>query len=440
MLSTVGLTLGFPPAWPNYRGNGETFPMKIPALVFLCSIAIIATSLPSDQKETAVSADTFADSVGVTVHLHYHDTAYGNFAPLESSLKKLGIRHLRDALIDTTWTPFYERLNELGRSGIKTTFVTSANQTEMLLTSFPHRVLDSFEGYEAPNEYDLSHDPDWAATLNAFLAKLHSTVKSDPELAKFPIVGPSLTQQQSFPKVAASAEFFDEANLHNYPGGRNPGTSGWGNNGYGSIEWNLDLAKRAWPGKPVITTEIGYLNNVSKPNGVPEEVSGKYLPRLVFEQWLHGIHRTYLYELVDLGGKFADNTFGLMHSDFSPKVGGAAIGSLLHLLADPGPAFHPGDLDFEMSGNLANAHHLLLEKRNGTFYLAIWIEALAYDVDAHKLLTVPEQRIAVRTKGRMKMKVHRLDEAGQMQSSELGTGLEQSFAISDRLTIVEISH
>jgi hypothetical protein len=423
---------------PTYR-HGENRRMKLLALLFLCSIVFLAASLPMDHREPAVSADAFVDSVGVTVHLHYNDTPYGNFAPLEGSLKNLGIRHLRDALIDTTWTPFYDRLNELGKSGIKTTFVTSPKNSEALLIAFPHRVPESFEGYEAPNEYDLSQEGDWAATLNAFLAKLHSTIKSDPAMARFPIVGPSLAQPQSFSKVAASANFFDEANLHNYPGGRNPGTAGWGNNGYGSIEWNLDLAKRAWPGKPVITTEIGYMNNVSKAYGIPEEVSGKYLPRMLFEQWMHGIHRTYLYELVDLGGHFADNAFGLVHFDFSPKVGATAISNLLHLLADPGPAFRTGDLNFELSGDLTNVHHFLLEKRDGTFYLAIWIEQLSYDVDTKKVLAIPEQRVTVQTKAQVKMKAHRLDGAGQMQSSDLGAGQVQTLQVSDRLTILEFS-
>jgi hypothetical protein len=80
---------------------------------------------------------------------------------------------------------------------------------------------------------------------------------------------------------------------------------------------------------------------------------------------------------------------------------------------------------------------LLLEKRNGNFYLAIWIEQPSYDVDAKKELAVPEQKILVQTKQVVKMKVHHIEESGSMQSSVLAVG--QTVNLSDRLTILEIS-
>jgi hypothetical protein len=411
--------------------------MKFLTLLLLCSIAFLAASLPLDHEEPAVSADAFVDSVGINVHLHFADTTYGDFASVENSLKALGVRHIRDGLIDTTWAPYYERLNVLGRLGIKSTLITSPNQGDTTLVGYPRRVPQSLEAYEAPNEYDQSHDPDWATTLNAFVARLYRIAKSDPVTANFPIVGPSLTRPESFSKVAVSAPLFDYANMHNYLAGRNPGTSGWGNNGYGSIDWNLNLIKRTWTAKPVITTENGYRTDVSKAQGIPEEVAGKYVPRLFLEQWMHGIRRTYLYELVDLGNRFHDGSFGLLHSDFSPKPSYRAVQSLLRLLSDPGPPFQASGLDFELSGNLSNVHHLLLEKRNGNFYLAIWIEQPSYDVDAKKELAVPEQKILVQTKQVVKMKVHHIEESGSMQSSVLAVG--QTVNLSDRLTILEIS-
>jgi len=78
--------------------------VKVLALLLVSSVAFLAASLPVDHRETAVGADAFVDSVGVNVHLHYNDTSYGNFASVERSLKDLGVRHIRDGLIDTTWT------------------------------------------------------------------------------------------------------------------------------------------------------------------------------------------------------------------------------------------------------------------------------------------------------------------------------------------------
>ena len=388
--------------------------------------------------EPALSADAFVDSVGVNVHLSYTDTSYANFSGVQNALQTLGVRHIRDGLIDTAWTPYYDRLNQLGQAGIKATLITSPNETEALLVAYPGRVTNSFEAYEGPNEYDNSGDPNWASTLNNFMTLLHGAVKSNASTSKFPIVGPSLTQAASFAEMAPSAVSFDYANLHNYPGGRNPGTPGWGSGGYGSIDWNLALTSGAWPNNPVITTETGYVNDLSQMNSVPEDVSGKYLPRVLLEQWMNGINRTYIYELVDVGNGHGDNGYGLLHSDFSPKPAYNAIVNMLGLLSDPGPTFQAGGLNYKLSGNLANVQHLLLEKRNGTFYLAVWVEQPSYDVNAKKELSVAAQQVTVQTAQQMRINVHQIDASGNMQTSSLGVGQRQTIEVSDLLAILEI--
>jgi hypothetical protein len=267
---------------------------------------------------------------------------------------------------------------------------------------------------------------------------LHGAVKSNASVSRFPVVGPSLTQAASFAKMASSAGSFDYANLHNYLGGRNPGTPGWGSGGYGSIDWNLALTSGAWPTKLVITTETGYVNDLSQMNSVPEDVSGKYLPRVLLEQWMNGIRKTYIYELMDTGSGQEDNGYGLLHSDFSPKPAYNAIMNTLALLSDPGPAFQAGGLNYKLSGNLANVQHLLLEKRNGTFYLAIWVEQPSYDVNAKKELSVTAQQVTVQTAQQMRINVHQIDASGNMHTSSLGLGQTQTIEVSDLLAILEI--
>jgi hypothetical protein len=415
--------------------------MRAIPYVLLLGSCFVAATYPGSERETAAAADAFVDSVGVNVHLHYADTSYGNFGAVETGLKDLRVRHIRDGLIDTGWTPYYDRLNELGRAGIKAILITSTKESGALLGAYPARVADSFEGYEAPNEYDLSGDKDWAGTLNGFMARLYEAVKGNPKTAKFLVVGPSLTQGGSFLRVAVAGRYFDFANLHNYFGGRNPGTRGWGANGYGSYRWNLDLAGKAWPGKPIFTTETGYFNDLSKADAVPEDVAGTYLPRLLFLQWMHGIRRTYLYELVDLGGSHTggDATFGLLRADFTAKPAYTAVRSVLRLLNDPGPVFAAGSLEFSLSGDMTDVDHLLLEKRDGTFFLAVWVEGLGWDVDRRVRMPVDGRRVVVTTRDKVKMKLHRLGEDGGMQDSDLGAGLAQAVEMGDRVVILEIS-
>jgi hypothetical protein len=239
--------------------------------------------------------------------------------------------------------------------------------------------------------------------------------------------------------MASASGSFNEDNLHNYLGGRNPGTAGWGSGGYGSIVWNMALAVKAWPQKPVITTETGYLNDLTQTDSVPEDVSAKYFPRLLLAQWMNGIKKTYIYELLDTGAGQGDNGYGLLHSDFSPKAAYNAIQGLLSLLSDPGPAFVTSGLDFKLTGNLTNVDQLLLQKRDGTFYLAIWVEQPGYDVNAKKEISVPMQQVTIQTGQSVRTTIHQIEADGTMQTKALGVGQTQTLEISDTLMILEIS-
>src|ERR1700760_3076035 len=116
--------------------------MKCPVLIVVMLLCYITTADSQQQSgaTTAISADAFVDSIGVNVHLHNADTPYGNFAAVREALQTLGVRHIRDGLIDTTWTAYYNRLNELGRLGIKATLITSPKQNTALLVDYPKRV------------------------------------------------------------------------------------------------------------------------------------------------------------------------------------------------------------------------------------------------------------------------------------------------------------
>jgi hypothetical protein len=384
-------------------------------------------------------ADAFVDSVGVNIHLHAKNTPYSNFPRVEQALKESGIRHVRDGLIDTTWTPYYERHNQLGKLGIKATFITSPGQSEQLLLDYPKKMRDTFEAYEAPNEYDVSGGANWATTLTTFLSFLYKTVKGNPQTSQFPILGPSLVQPKSFLQLGSRC-FFDYSNLHDYFAGRNPGTPGWGANGYGSIGWNLSTVNTVCDGKPVMTTETGYQTNTEMANGIPEDVAAKYVARVLLEQWLHGIQRTYLYEFIDLPGGFnpSDSWFGLLHADYSLKPSYNAVCNLLGLLSDPGPSFIADELDFRLAGDLSNLHHVLFQKRDRAFFLALWIEQPSYDVSSKQATPVAHRQVVLQMNKPAQLLLHWLDSSGNLHTSSAGAATECRFQLGDSVTIVEI--
>jgi hypothetical protein len=391
------------------------------------------------QGETPRSADSVADSVGVNIHLHFTDTIYGNFPLVQSLLTSLGVRHVRDGLTDTTWQPYYQEHTALGQLGIRGIFITDPSTADAVLVDWPSRVGTAFEGYEAPNEYDNNGDPNWAATLNTFLPRLHAAVRGDSRTAGFPIIGPSLVQAADYAPLASLGSTFDYSNLHNYFGGRNPGTPGWGSNGYGSIAANMAYAQQAWPGKPIWTTETGYLSNPQVLQGIPEAIEAKYIPRVVFEQILNGIGRTYIYELIDeVQTSPTEQSFGLARNDGSAKPAFLAMQKLLHMVGDPGAAPALKDLPFSLTGS-TNVHHILLQKRDGSYLLAFWLEEQAYNVDTRAVTPVaPESVVFQWSQAFQQIGLVTFHDDGSTTSTSIAPASQLSLTATDSVSILEL--
>jgi hypothetical protein len=410
-------------------------------LILALLLAATACGPTKGACDKTVSADSIADSLGVNIHLHNGNTVYGNFPLIESLLTGLGVRHTRDGLIDSNWKYYYQRHISLGQRGIRCLFITSPTESAALLTSFPDRVRGAFEGYEAPNEYDISGDPNWAATLRVFLPRLYDAVKSNPATASFPVVGPSFTQPASYAQLAGLEKYFDFDNLHNYFGGRNPGTPGWGAGGYGSIAYNMKNAQTAWQGKPILTTETGYGTDTSIPQGIPELIEGKYAPRVILEQALHGITRTYVYELIDEGSAIVGNSgmYGLARNDGSQKPAFTALKNLVATLSDPGPPISPQGLDFSFEGASSNVHHLVMAKRDGSYYVAFWLEEQNYDVNKRVETPVgPEKLTFVSSRAFKSTQLLVFSADGTIKTIELTPSAHIALTASDCVAILKL--
>jgi len=350
------------------------------------------------------NADDFVDSMGINVHLHNGNTLYGNFPIIFTALRDLGIRHTRDGLINTTWEEYYRRHAQLAANGIRCLFITSPDDTDAQLLRFTEKVSGAVEGFETPNEYDSSGDSNWAAKLSGYMPRLMVTAASIPSSHRITIVGPSLVTADGYKKVPGLAPDFDEANMHNYFGGHNPGTPGWGDNGYGSISWNLALSEKAWGNKPVVTTETGYLTDMRVEQSIGESLQAVYTPRIFLEQALHGIQRTYLYELADGNDVVPQNerSFGLLRDDGSRKPAFYAVQRLVRLLSDPGPRFSPSPVELELGPAVPGLHHLLFQKRNGLFYLAFWLELSSFDQQSRKGITIQPVAVTLHTRSHIR--------------------------------------
>jgi hypothetical protein len=91
-----------------------------------------------------------------------------------------------------------------------------------------------------------------------------------------------------------------------------------------------------------------------------------------------------------------------------------------------------------LTGDLTKVDRLLFEKRNGAFYLAIWVEQSCYDVDRKKAISVPVHKIILQTEHGVAIVSHSLDQSGVMQKASLGISRTHAVAVSDFVTILEI--
>jgi len=131
--------------------------------------------------EQATSAERFVDSIGLNVHLSYHNTGYGNFSAVSTLLRGLGVRHLRDGVV-LGQQDVCNEARALGDAGMRFTFITQANLNAQQLNEWASCVGHSIEAYEGPNEYDISHpqsDPNWTATVQNAQRALYRNVAGE---------------------------------------------------------------------------------------------------------------------------------------------------------------------------------------------------------------------------------------------------------------------
>ncbi|SEC61284.1 InlB B-repeat-containing protein [Terriglobus roseus] len=412
---------------PSYRRD-----LRVPLhLIKLLTVLLLFPFSFATAQQQAAQSDGFVDSIGINIHLIFTETPYyTNFPLVKSSLQTLGIRHIRDGVMDTGMQDYYDRHKELAAIGIKGLYVVTPDQSAALLQQWPSRVGSAFEAYENPNEYDFSAN--WLSTLWGSMPVLSAAGK----VAGYPVVGPSIVFPADYYLLGNMSGFFNYANIHNYYAGRNPGTVGWGDGGYGSIPYSLNMAKVTSGNLPVYVTETGYSTGSWMTNYVSEEVSAVYLPRLLMEHFNAGIRRSYLYELISQGGQ----DYGLIRADGSFKPSFYAISNLTKLLADPGGSFTPGTLTYTLAGASTSVHQLLLQKRDGTYYLALWQEVPNYEPDLHYDIPVAPMNVTLNTSSSFSgVTSYQWDRSGNVTATDLPPGQSIPLTVTDNLQIIKLS-
>jgi hypothetical protein len=353
-------------------------------------------------SEVAKPADSFVDSIGVNLHLHYLDTSYGHFDVIKAKLTELGVRHARDgAQITATDANYdklvYGRMRQLADHGIRFDLIVDPRAITPLtadkLTHIAELGGPALESLEGPNEYDISGNKDWARDLRAYQADLYNLSKAENATRHLAILGPSLVKPESREKLGNLSADMDYANVHCYPGGKDPVTH---------LDQELAMSKEVNGTRAIFPTETGYhtaTHGSTGHPGVSETAAGKYVPRLFLEYFNHGFSRSYLYEFADEkpdpDRKDPEQSFGLIRADGSEKPAYDSLKNLIALLEDPGKPFQAANLQYTLRGDTSNIDHTLLQKRNGKFYLILWDEEPSYSTLLKTDLTVSPHSLTV---------------------------------------------
>lgn len=350
----------------------------------------------------AKSARAFGDSVGVNAYFSWNDTAYGDFATIQARLQELGVRYVRDGLCPTCEYQI-DRLKRLAAVGIKTHVIVGSlaggsTQMQQVLSVIRERLREAVISVGAPNEPNLSGDPQWIEHTRAYQRELYSRVKGDPALAHLPVLGPAVGWPASPSDLGDLSAYLDRGNFHPYPGGNPP----YFNLGAESVK-----AAALSGSKPLVATEIGYHSDLGTTGGhlpASERAIGAYMPRLALEGFRGGVDRTYIFQLADpwsdanrpAGLPLEEVRFGLLRSDLSPKPSFIALRNLMRV-TDSGsaPVAAPGGVRLGLEGAGPDVRQMLLRSADGSYALVLWRGVSVWDPQARRDLFPAPNRLEV---------------------------------------------
>lgn len=411
---------------------------KIDICLFFILLMFMVAHCHAQQQ--ALRAYDFINSVGVNTHWSYPDSAYYNkSSEAISAIRKLGVHHVRDGIAYPNVLPnLYGIYNQLATNSIHPELIVpyhpevSAVQFEALLHNYP-----GTDAIEPPNEYDLSGDLNWASNLATFLPIIQQ-IGQDANLT---VLGPSLTYPPSYLTLGDVGQFMHFNNFHWYSSGLNPETQGWGGfdaqgNRYGSIAYDINLGKMDAPGRLGWVTETGYVaNSTGAGTTIPESVEAIYAPRLPLVLWNAGVKRTYIYELIDDPSSAVG--YGLLRSDLTARPAYTALSNLMRLLSDSSVVFTPNNLSYTLTGNTTNIESSLLQKHDGSFWIAVWLTACIWNSDISQPISVPPQQVTLAIVGRKARHIWVFDSNGNTHSSYADSSL-LSLQVSSAITLVKI--
>ena len=410
----------------------------------------------------AYQADALVDSMGVGTHIAYTDrTYYTNWAGFSQALIASGIRHIRDG-VNPNWTEadgYWAKFRTLAAAGIGVLTLnwgTAGSQVPPSQIAACASSMLCIDGLECSNECDANACGSPTGTGTSFVLGELPLLKAAAKMLNVPCVGPSYTQPSSYVSGGNQSRFIDKVNIHAYFAGREPENQGWGGNdsadipagatphAYATVEFWKDYARLQAPGKGIFFTETGYVTLAGTNYFcIDEQAQAVYVPRMYLFNFASGIERSYTYECVDEEAATPGSTndqghYGLLRNDMSAKPAWTALCNLITLLSDPGGNFDPGYLNYAVTGATGNLQQVLFQKRDGSFWLALWLGLPCWNVSTGGDIAVPTQAITLTLSNGTLAELHQFDHTGAVTVTTI-SGTSYNLNVGDAISFFKIS-
>ena len=343
---------------------------------------------------SVLRAGSFDQSIGIGTHLTATSSAYGDVEKVIADIEYLDITHVRDRIIDT---PYQAPFVALGKAGLSfRDLIVGGNPLQAIM---PLRALAPYlNSVEGPNEVDrsvFSYDGYTGVASAIAIQKdlytagtrqLRAALHTRPQPSRWR--SPRIRQ-----RTATYTSYADYENVHAYGQYGDPS------------HWYLgpDIARTLdTPNRPVIVTETGNYTMPDHSSGVSETVQAKLVMDTLLQDFMKGVARTYIYQLLDAnpdpGNTDIEEHYGLFHNDGTPKVAATAIHNLTTIVADntnQSQSFATHPLSYSVTGTPSSSYQFAMEKSDGTYDLVLWWEPLIWNTTTNSEVTFASKPVTV---------------------------------------------
>jgi hypothetical protein len=397
-----------------FRTALRSLPLR-PALFLgaLLALGVLTNPSAAAAPVPARPADAFVESVGIVGPFGEAKGVYAeNYEALKDVIRELGVRYYRtSAVLPRAAKVAQDFSASLGMKGIFHLSDWDGGKANGVRLGGAAAIIDALTAggtagilaFEGPNELNHNGPSDWAKQLRDYQLEIYTHVKSQPRLRDVLVVGPSLVTNAERPKPSERLGNIEDrivlGNMHDYVADGDaiesrfrPGAALLRANNFGPV--------------PLMITETGtctewQLVKARTPSEkcVSEKAQAKYLPRNLLDKFDENPrNKAFIFELINrappAGAESAGGDgwwgWGLLDYQMNRKPGFYAMRNLLQLLSDEGGDFAAGTLDYNLKGAGDRVRQVLLQKRNGTFYVALWQPVRSFDEDRNVGLDSPE--------------------------------------------------